>query len=62
MSIAELHSPESMTMLELDMQALEPMEAPFWWTAAGVVAGTIVGTAAVAGGYMIFVSSLTVLT
>jgi len=65
MSIAELHSDLAFLdqqMLELDMQALEPMEAPGWWTFAGVVTGVVVGTAAAAGGYMLFVSSLTVLT
>lgn len=25
--------------LELDMQELEPMDAPFWWTAVGVSVG-----------------------
>ena len=61
MSIAELHSLDQ-HMLELDMQALEPMEAPGWWTFAGVVTGVVVSTAGAAASYMVFVSSLTVLT
>lgn len=34
---------------ELQMQELEPMEAPGWWTAAGVVAGVVVSGLVVYG-------------
>lgn len=60
MSIATLNNEPA--FLELDMQALEPMEAPGWWTFAGVVTGVVVSTAGAAGSYMAVVSSLTVLT
>lgn len=39
--------------LELSMQELEPMEAPGWWTAAGVVAGVIVSASAAYGSYVL---------
>jgi hypothetical protein len=39
--------------LELSMQELEAMEAPFWATAAGVVAGAVVATAAAYGSYVV---------
>ncbi len=39
-------------VLELGMQELEPMEAPGWWTAAGVAAGVAVSAAAAVGSYL----------
>ena len=37
--------------LELSMQELETLEAPGWWTAAGIAAGVVVTGAAVYGGW-----------
>ncbi|OEJ29522.1 hypothetical protein AR457_18435 [Streptomyces agglomeratus] len=45
--------------LELGMQELEAMEAPGWWTAAGVSAG-VVGTSA--AGYLSYVASAAIIT
>ncbi|MCG7416910.1 MULTISPECIES: daptide-type RiPP [Microbacterium] len=40
-------------VLELAMQELEPMEAPGWWTAAGVAAGVIASASAAYGSYVL---------
>ncbi|MFC4066939.1 daptide-type RiPP [Actinoplanes subglobosus] len=45
--------------LELGLQELEAMEAPGWWTAAGVSAGVVVTSAAGYGGYIASVAILT---
>lgn len=37
--------------LEPAMQELEALEAPGWWTAAGIAAGVVVTGAAVYGGW-----------
>ncbi len=42
---------ENAPALELDMQELEPMEAPGWGTALGISAGIIVGASAAYGSY-----------
>lgn len=49
-----IHAP-----LELDMQELEPMEAPGWWTAAGVVAGVIVSASVAYGSYALSAAIVT---
>ncbi|MFI2032954.1 daptide-type RiPP [Streptomyces buecherae] len=36
-------------VLELGMQELEAMDAPGWWTAAGVSAGVVVSASAAYG-------------
>lgn len=43
---------------ELEMQELEPMEAPGWWTAAGVAAGIVI-TSIVAYSGVVAVSAIT---
>ena len=40
-------------VLEIAMQELEPMEAPGWWTAAGVAAGVIASASAAYGSYVL---------
>lgn len=45
--------------LELDMQELEPMEAPGWWTAAGISAGVIVSASAAYGSWALSVAIVT---
>ncbi len=46
-------------LVELDFQELEPLDAPGWWTAAGVVAGVVVTAAAAYGSYAVTAAVVT---
>lgn len=45
--------------LELDMQELEAMEAPGWWTVIGVSAGVVVSASAAYSGWVISATIVT---
>ena len=45
--------------LELGMQELESMEAPGWWTAAGVAAGVVVTGSLAYGGWALSAAIVT---
>ncbi|MFY4722024.1 daptide-type RiPP [Streptomyces sp. LaBMicrA B280] len=46
-------------VLELGMQELEAMDAPGWWTAAGVGAGIVVSASAAYGSAALSAAAIT---
>ena len=55
----EKFEPALEPVLELGMQELEAMDAPGWWTAAGVVAGVIVSASAAYGSAVLSAAAIT---
>ncbi|MCC2308119.1 daptide-type RiPP [Cellulomonas chengniuliangii] len=58
-TMSDAHVRELLAPLELDMQELEPMDAPGFWSVSGYISGAVVGSAA---SYVVVTVSISTIT